>query len=319
MGILIADISALELWDKGLRKRIVRYPDVAPEDFLLSASQRRQINPGDYGVSGPIRLVALGRRIHHSSARWHYSYWDKPLPPHSIAQITDDIYVATPEFCFLRMAPKLGFYDAVKLGMELCGRYSTLVAPGQDYRQRPPLTSGDDLRAYLDAALGADSRSIARHAARHILDGAESPGETATAMELCLPFRHGGFGFEAPELNKQIELTPDERKATGRRNLRCDLYWEKHAMACEYFGKEAHEGAYNVQRDSVRENILYGRGIMMIPVSHAALMEAEQMEPIAQRLARRMNRRLRLPQDFGEKQAHARDEIMRGGRCSWLK
>ena len=319
MKLLIRDISAIGLWDRGLASRVQPAQDDELHGFTLSARERSAIDPARYGAGVPLQLLSLGDGFHAVSRNWAYQSWGKPVPPGSIMRATEEIYVASPEFCFLRMAPELGFYDAVKLGMEMCGYYSTLVQQGQGYRKRPPLTTSQKLLNYLLQAVKPSSKSIALRAAKHIQDGSASPGETASHMELCLPFRYGCFGFEHPLLNEPIPLSPEERIAAGRSEFRVDLYWPEFRLAGEYLGKESHEGEFNVQRDVIRRNILESKGIEVVEISHAMLVDPDQMMVAVERIAKRMGRRLRLPADgFWEKQAEARSCIMQGGRCTWL-
>ena len=319
MKLLIRDISAIELWDKGLGSRVRPVRSDELHGLTLNAEERAAINPREFGVSSPIQLLSIEDEFHGRALNWDYLYWSRPLPEASVVCAADGIYVATPEFCFLRMAPKLGLYDSLKLGMEMCGGYSTLVPPGCKYRDRPPITTKEKLLHYLEKALPTGSKSVALKAARLIRAGSASPGETASYLELCLPYRYGWFGFVAPKLNAVIPLEPEERRACSRMELRVDMYWEGFGLAGEYLGKEDHEGEFNVQRDVIRDNVLEAKGIEVVRISHAMLMNPEQMMVAVERIAKRMNRRMRIPeQGFWEKQEEARAQIMRDGRCSWV-
>ena len=321
MAVLITDISALELWDKGLSSRVRLAGEHELAGLSTDAEERRLIVARNYGVSAPMQLLSLDG-FHGKAKEWDYHVWNQPLPPGSVVRANDEIYVATPEFCFMRMVPALGFYDSLKLGMEICGAYSTLVPEGRNARKRPPLTNTERLCAYLNRVFPATGESKAQRVAKLLVDGSASPGETASYAQLCLPYRYGWYGFRKPMLNQRINLTAREQRTLGKGYLKADLLWEcdNRFVACEYKGVESHSGEFNLQKDSIREVVMGNEKVAVVTITHAMLMEPSQMHAVAELLAKLLGRRLRIPgQRFWETQREARAELMRSGVCSWVR
>ncbi|MDO4399910.1 MAG: hypothetical protein Q4D27_03055 [Coriobacteriia bacterium] len=318
MKLLISDISALSLWDHGIgaRARVADIHDL--EGFRVDADVMRAIEPERFGIARPGDLLVSGGEVRPWSSAWHGHFWNQPLPQESVYQIDDGVYIASPELAFVRLARRLGYIDAIKLGVELCGRYSTLVPPGEDYLKRPPLTNAEKLVAYVETLYSRSQYGVAHRAARFAADNVESPMECATRILLCLKYRHGCPGFPMPEMNHVIELEGEERRLLRKSSLRCDAYWERPAVAVEYKGS-VHEGESSLRKDTARENILLSRGITVVPATYASLSTDAGFACLCEALAKALGKRLRFPAGYLERLHQTRSIVLRGNICTWVR
>ena len=145
------------------------------------------------------------------------------LPRGSFCEAEENLFVLSPELCFMRLAPKLSLPHAAQLGSEFCGAYSLSDDDERSMRKRAPITHAASLRSYVENPTGERGVARARRALRHIEDGAESPRETPIALLFDLPVRLGSCGFPPPKTNCAIPLPAHVREATGKRSLLCNL------------------------------------------------------------------------------------------------
>lgn len=214
------------------------------------------------------RVNGLRCRIHEGA-----------LLPGSLCRIPNaEIYVASPELCFLQACNGPSLLPKVELGLELCGHYvrSDLINPaaaGPDgpggaptrpdagCEGRPPLTSTRRLRAYLIGAHELHGVRPSRRALRWVLDGARSPRESALHLALDLPARLGGYGLGTPVLNYPICVGAADAPAPAiaREGEVCfgDLAYVREGVVAEYDGFASHGG----QRLDTGEDVFDARKV----------------------------------------------------------
>lgn len=317
MKILIADISALSLWDRGIANRARPVDAVSLEDFRVELRALNELDPERFGLRRPAHVMIPAGQPRPRSSHWQGHFWNKPIPPGSVCQIDSGVFIATPEFVFACMLYRLGFLDLVKLGMELTGSYSTLVAPGDGFIVRPPLTTVRGLSDYLRKVNTKASAGVAAHTIGMMADNVESPMECAARMMLCLPYRYGCPGFAKPEMNHAIQLDSKERQLLGKGHLRCDAFWERENVALEYKGG-IHGTEVKLRSDTARENILLSRGITVVPATYASLATDEGFACLCEALSGALGKRLRFPKDHLSRLHRTRGVVLRGNTCSWI-
>ena len=213
------------------------------------------------------------------------------LPAGSLSRIAEDIFVATPELCFVQMAQVLDYIDLVRFGYELCGGYCIDPAAAKGFLNRMPISSTERLERYIDRADGLRGVKLARAALGKVADRSASPRETATAIIESLPVSHGGFGLPLPAMNWHIPLaTPD---AQGRRSYLLDLYWPQHDVAIEYASAQEHSLATERVADIERQNVIELGGTRVIQVTGAQLTNPQSLEVVSKLLAKLMGKRMR--------------------------
>jgi len=233
----------------------------------------------------------------------------RSLPDRSFYRLDDDVYVASPELTLFQLASGLTEAQALKLAMEMCGGYAIDTSTAEFYDSDPfasdnesdglckraPLTSKRKLSAFADRLLRPGSRAHSVKFLRWLADGSASPRETALCMLLCLPPRLGGYGLALPELNKRIELTPEERNMVGVHHFVCDLYWpgENARVALEYDSKRHHTAEEKQERDAIRRNMLQYKGVRVITATRVQINRANQFDKLARQAARATGKRLR--------------------------
>ena len=241
------------------------------------------------------------------------------LPRGSSVYVDDNIFVASPELCFLQLATSMSLYKLIELGLELCGNYSLPGFPSEhdvinydsmSLTKRPALTSVKKLSAFLSRAKGFKGHRQAMRALQYIIDGSASPRETVLLMLLTLPYKLGGYGLPTPKLNARIDIERPVYEG-GRRTYYCDLYWPRQKVAVEYDSDLYHTGAERIAYDSIRRSDLTILGIEVVTVSNQQLKNIIDLEHIAKLLSARVGKNLRLDRvsHFRDKQREMRKAL----------
>ena len=249
-----------------------------------------------------------------------------PLPAGSIWDIGSGRFLVSPAYFYLMRAPQLTFVQAVLLGMELCGWYSTLMSvPYRAYcdaerkkqggallfQPSPPaewditlehqqnlidngfvtrksLTDAAALRAFLENALSERSNARSLVAARHLEDNSHSPMESHLYARYCLPRRYGGLNLHPVVLNKCFSISEDIARAIGVSEYSVDLYWPNAGMAVEYQGRHAHSGLSAEQRDRLKRNVMDIEGVRIISIDSSQVENEDIMERYGYTIGRAM-------------------------------
>ena len=215
-----------------------------------------------------------------------------PLVSNMFCKIAQNAYVASPEMTFAQMATRLPMLDLVKLGMELCGTYA--LCPYSDrFDDRPPVTSKKRLESFCRRAKGMHGSAAALRALRWVVDGSNSPAETALVLYLCLPVRLGGYGFEYPDMNPTTPLGKRASKMAEYPTMRCDLHWIAKRVVVEYDSDQEHLSSQSASRDARRRNILGYKDITVITVRKPMLYTPRAFDDVVRQLARALGRQLR--------------------------
>lgn len=266
-----------------------RYPALAREPLHLLVS------------SGEARLRCKGIRCFvHAGA----------FPSRSFSEIEKDIFVLSPELCFLRHASKLSLPHAAQLGLEFCGAYSLSAGETRSARKRAPITNTAFLKSYVENCTGERGIAEARRALRYVEDGSESPRETIVALLLDLPTRLGGCGDPPPKMNYAIPLPKNARKATGRRSLRCDLLWPEEKLAIEYDSDLHHTGSERIASDATRRAVLTHLGFEVVTVANRHMHNTAEFEMVARRVAHRLDRRFRPDRSWRANHIELRRQLL---------
>ena len=245
---------------------------------------------------------------------------DVPYPDWSFRRIRPDVFVASPELCFLNAAAILPFNALVLYGMELCGTYARTesiydsrhaseiegeriasefqhasTASGYSSTnparyKRTPLTTVQKIEAYLDKSEGAAGIKAARQACRYLLNGSASARESVLATIMTLPPRLGGFGMPAPNLNYGIEVNLLSKICAGKKiTLHGDIVWRYARLVVEYDGLQ-HGMIDNHSIDKQRDHLLLEAGYEVVRFTDKSIRSGLELE----RLARTINRKAHL-------------------------
>ena len=115
--------------------------------------------------------------------------------------------------------------------------------------------------------------------------------ETALALLLSLPVRHGGFGLPLPALNPPIDLGADaQRVLGGQRRIFVDLLWADARVGIEYDSNEHHSSHQKHLADERRQLAADIAGMELVPWTSATVMDETAFALAAERLALRLGK-----------------------------
>ena len=263
MSIFIGYISAIEYWrhverppgDRGSRAEL-RYGHMPSEE------QAVEIASAYIRVAGPLHVIVGSKAFYGMRAGIACHVHAARIPARSFYLVAPDLYVLSPEACFVLMATVLTFVQLVALGDELCGTYCIdAEADGGMRNRRWAPTSVARIQFYIDRATGMHGVDAARRALKYVVDGSNSPRETELEMRLCLPRRVGGYGLVAPLMNHRIDLDEEAARMAGQDYCLCDLFWPQANLDLEYDGEQGHAGERKRVKDVGRRFALEHEGV----------------------------------------------------------
>jgi len=305
MELLITHKSALEYWrlhgmtqvDPALRQRR-RMP---PEEALAS-SELKSLDIR--GLTLPLEVMVGAHSAIRKLQKVKTHTASAPLPEGSIIEVGEGFFVASPELCFFQLVNRLPLAKVLRLGLELCGKYSlpANAAAHEDpeikekgFKNRPALTSIEKLSSYLARSGGMFNQRQLQSILHYIGNGSASPMETKLLIMLILPYKHGGYALPMPELDEPVESALTTRKKSKKsgftkqskqhRGYRCDLYWRDLKLAVEYDSDWCHLLSKQKAEDSKKKNYLLSKGIHVITVSKLQIQDVDEVESVAKQLA----------------------------------
>ena len=217
-----------------------------------------------------------------------------PVPEGSFYQLDPHVLIASPEFIFLGAANMLDLVALVALGDELCGLYGFDETQERGFRKRTkPVTSAKNLGEYLGRAPGCHGIRAAKSALRHIVDRSASPMETLVEMQMCLPYRLGGYGLWKPSMNHEVPLDGLAARIAKRNTCYADICWPHAHLDVEYHGEFDHSGSGAQLSDRARVIGLREAGFEVIELTYEQVSDPRAFEGIAAMIAKRIEKPIR--------------------------
>lgn len=273
----------------GLQPSYIRKaPAQAPADDYIRSTAIGLLSDQDQ-----IHLLVSSSAGRRNSLAKHCHVWSTPLPIGSLACIAPNVYVVTPEFLLLQMAPALPLAAFLTLLYELCGSYATAHWGSEAFNRCQPLTATRILKAFVSRTERAKGIKNLRRVLPHLADGSGSAMETAIVLLLCTPVHGGGYGLPLPRLNSRVAISPQASDTGAAHSLYPDLFWPSHKVALEYDGQVFHSGAEAAHRDYRRANELQAQGISLEVLTKRETFDANLFDIAARKLARRLGVKLR--------------------------
>ena len=293
--IVLHGITALEAWDLGLgtNAQLVEHLDLA--ESATQPGDMRQFLDALSVLTRPLHILVGNARQRRHSRNWETHLIQRQLPQNSFFCIAPGIYIEAPYLCFAMLAGKLPFSHACWLGLELCGRCSTLpyhesarrIDPQKGYLERRPLTTVTLLERY-STAYGLGDKSMARRACGIVQNNARSPKEcTLHLFSRFLP-RLGGYGLRNYGLNESVPLPPELAELIGVEELEADMLWrdlgprKDRMLAVEYDGKDYHTDDRQRSYDNIRRTLLRNVGVEVITIDKWQLYDMAVLDGIMQ-------------------------------------
>lgn len=273
MFIIGCDYFAASSINRNLPKSYLKSTPVSKETAITICQ--------DLHLTLPLATCLSNPNMRRKNACFEVRTFKKPFPAKSFVRIPRkdyDIYMATPELCFLLAASHLDFIDLIELGFKLCAMYQETDDNIFHQRSYTPYTSASKIQNYLEATYFMKSK-FAREAAHYILDNSNSEAETKIAIMATLSIQQGGFGLRVPEMNYSFKLSETERflyyykdKNTKSipSSIKLDFAWPDYKIALEYNGISSHSSVSQQHADSNRINILQMEGykIFVLTLNH---------------------------------------------------
>lgn len=287
-------------------------PDHAPTYASISRAQRALVAHGmDPASVFPLDVLVLSQASKRRLSRIRCYRWDKPLPPRSLFDLGEDIYVVGPELCALQAASTMEELELIEYLFELCARY-TPTADGKDYIPLVrPLTTGKTIESLLRALPRTVGKARALDALRFARDRSRSPMETALTMTLTCPVRLGGLGLRDVKMDHRVAVTGDARSLTRRSSLYFDTFVERGNQNIEY-QSEYHLQPQQAATDNERRHALRAMGYTMVEVSKQQFFDEMAFRRVL--MAILLNAGIpasRYPDGFWEKQDGLRRFVLR--------
>lgn len=207
------------------------------------------------------------------------------LPPGSFVEIAPEVFVASPELCFVLRAQDLNLAKTMLLGSRYCGTFALDEREPSGLRQRSPLCTPERLITYADACHRLRGSRQAKTAALHIAAGSASPMESATQLLLTLPKHLGGYAFKAPCLNYTVSLNGRARKIAGKDYIVIDVYWPDFDYGLEYQGRFSHSSDDDIASDIARQLAADADGIILQMVTSGQFLDPAQRQYVVQKIA----------------------------------
>lgn len=301
MKFLIGHSSALEYWklhDRGIDQGMSRAKHYFVKPSLATASLFENAEVSQ--LERPVHFVASHLETKPETLAYVCHGSKRSFTEKSALRIGKNLYVSTPEECFLQLASSFSLIQLIQAGFELCGSYAI-----RDNRLlvREPRMTVLSLNAYLTRIDTCYGIHKARIAAQHLLDDSASPMETALSMLLCLPTSMGGYGLPKPHLNYPI--------AQEGKLYRCDLCWPDKNLALEYDSDQYHSSFEKLHADSTRRIQIEASRIHVISVSKRQLFDVGAFNQLARAIAPYLGKRLRIRvRDFPAKRDQLRSGIL---------
>lgn len=202
-----------------------------PKGYQFKVTAHDAIAVAKYlSVSSPLYLTAPAMKYKRYGKNCIVLSREIPFPENSFVCIKHkqyDIYIASPELCFLQAARSLDFKDLVKFGYDLCAQYSIDPTSETGQRGRKLITSVNILKEYAKKNRSFYNSILARKALRYVHENSNSPMETKLAIFASLPEDQGGCAIPGLEMNKSIKLSNYGKLLLNCSEIRADLAYKK--------------------------------------------------------------------------------------------
>ena len=295
MDMMICPYSALDHWrlhgnakiEASARQRRKNLPEKFPGITAI-------LDSTPVGLPYPIDLMVISTNAKWRSKVIRPHVYTGNVPEWGFISLGPGVYVSSPSFCFFQMAGELPLVKLIELGLELCGTYSLPVNNGETLYGHPRLTNVNSLKAFTIQMKGIKGQSKATRALRFIANGSASPMETKLFMLLTLKYVFGGYGLLAPKLNKRVDPRKAAKQMENKKYFVCDLFWPQANLAVEYDSDANHTGSDRINDDSKKRTALESAGIKVITVTNEQIQNADELDIVAQEIAKRLGKQLRI-------------------------
>ena len=229
----------------------------------------------------------------------------------SYLELEPNVYIVDIKLCALQAAADLDLSELVEYYFEICGSYALETSDETQYRERPALTTVDELRAFFSQASGYRGSNKALKALSYVRGGCRSPLETAFVMMLTMPKPMGGLGIHSVQTDYRVPVTKRYAALTRRTVFYLDAYLENSMTDIEYNGFY-HDEPEQQAIDEERRNTLRNMGYVVITVSRHSFFKQSAFRRVMEAI--RIREKIwpgRLPNNFAIQQEALRQFVLR--------
>lgn len=229
----------------------------------------------------------------------------------SYLELEPNVYIVDIKLCALQAAADLDLSELVEYYFEICGSYAFETSDETQYRERPALTTVDELRAFFSQASGYRGSNKALKALSYVRGGCRSPLETAFVMMPTMPKSMGGLGIHSVQTDYRVPVTKRYAALTRRTVFYLDAYLENSMTDIEYNGFY-HDEPEQQAIDEERRNTLRNMGYVVITVSRHSFFKQSAFRRVMEAI--RIREKIwpgRLPNNFAIQQEALRQFVLR--------
>ena len=264
------------------------------------------------GQPGSLDLLVSTSKERRTSDWIHCRTWgDRPLPPGSLYEIGDGLFVVSPELCLVRLAVTLPRLEFLRAMTDLVGIYSLSFSDRQDLIQREPLTNKEKISSFLDSCKGIPGASTVRRALNWIPERSASPRETSMDLELALPTKLGGQGMPPFKANHRIDMDPAAAVLTTKSYLVADVAWVEEGQMLEYNSSKFHDDENQKEFDFEKITALRRMEKTVTPVSTRQYNSYPAFSSIVDGLRKSLGVRDRCGSQVYELRSRTHSELLR--------
>ncbi len=249
----------------------------------------------------PMTLLFEGRAFRSHRTNIQIRRWNGRVPAGSLCK-AGNFLTASPEFCFLLVASDIrricqeGLRDwqyiivLVELGCELCGTYSKQISKRGFINRKNQLVGTWQMRDFVCHMAHERGAKLAYKSLFWVIDGLNSPMETAVYLMMCLPRTWGGLALPRPWSNSNLSVPEELWNKTWKRHVMPDLYWPEQGLVVEFFGEDFHAG--NEREDLERQEIEQDMGLKIVTFWKEDVLDLKRFNAKAASVARYLGREL---------------------------
>lgn len=222
--------------------------------------------------------------------------------PAWLYRIGPGLYLPPAELAYHQAARGKSIPSAALIAMELCASYRIDPATNEIV-ERDCLTTPNAITDRLAQFIAPQADKKPLKALEWVTPFSASPRETALALCLSLPNRHGGYGLPKAHLNFRIDIPKELQKQAHRRYFVVDACWPNSRCVAEYDSNKYHLSPEQHYSDIVKRDVLEQMGYKVIVITNNQVLSPCEMDTVARRIAKALGIRLRIrTQNFTEKQ-----------------
>ncbi|MDO4502292.1 MAG: hypothetical protein Q4D06_03835 [Coriobacteriia bacterium] len=272
---------------------LLALPDQVPVpndlETVLTAEESRMICRSIGGFP-PVHTMGHPKAPKANSLQYVRLRMPTQLRGNYYVQVSDRIFVPSPEFTLLQVAPQLDQIQATVL----CSLFFSVFCfgrAGETTEPRRALCSRETVQAFIKGCHGKGQAphgsAMLLRASRLAVKKTASIAELNCALRMELPRSVDGCGLPRARHNAKVNVASSSAGKEAHRW--CDWLWEKpdgRKVAAEYESNQEHSGEANRKKGLVRANELMDAGITPFTLLSTHYASAEELDKVARQIAR---------------------------------